>query len=127
MKPHKFPHTIFLLFIIVIFNNCKGDFKLPYPLEKGTVLGKEVCHVTKDYWLVNFDKGYGDTLTFKGILYAHVVKTNQLDPLLKQVGMRVSLGFDISPDKIASSGCTITPSETYFLRTIELHSQAEQR
>ncbi len=67
------------------------------PEVAGTVLGKERCqsNSTNDYWLISFDEKYGDTLTYKGVLYEHVVKTNQLDNLLKKVGMRVVIGFDV--------------------------------
>ncbi len=128
MKPFKFFYPYILLLVIVILYSCRDDI-LPYPLEKGTILGKEICQqdVLQDYWLINLDKSYGDTLTYKGILYNHVVKTKQLDPLLKKNGMRVILGFDISTDKIASANCSFPSSETYPLKVLQLRSQSELR
>ena len=129
MKSLKSFYAIVLPSAILFFANCKGAYKIPYPEEKGIVLGKEIClsDPTKDYWLINFEKGYGDTLNYHGVAYNHVVKTNQLDPQLKQIGMRVYLGFDISLNKEPSLGCTQIPSETYLLRTLELHLQSEVR
>ncbi len=129
MRSYNFFYSFIFLLIIIFLSNCKGDFKVPYPEEKGIVLGKEICQqdVTKDYWLINFEKGYGDTLTYNGVLYNNVVKTNQLDPLLKKKGIRVFLGFTISPNKETSLACAQIPSETYLLRTLELYLQAEQR
>ncbi len=127
MRLYKLSYAAVLLHIIISFS-CRSD-KLRYPEEKATVLGKEVCQqdVTKDYWLVNFDKGYGDTLTYKGVFYKHVTKTNQLDPLLKKAGMRVFLEFDISTDKINSTDCNYPSVEIYSLKVLQLRSQSEQR
>lgn len=103
MKSFKlFYAFIFLLAIIFLFG-CKGDYKLPYPQEGGTVLGKEICqhNSSTDFWLINFDKNYGDTLTYKGVLYNHVVKTNQLDPLLRRTGMRGHWGLIFYPIRLS--------------------------
>lgn len=124
-------HFFLLMIPVVLFLSgisCKsGGYILPYTVDRAIVIGTERCFLdeSKNYWLLNFNGNYGDTLTYNGTLYHHVVKTDQLHILLKKTGMRVFLSFDMSSNKMSSTQCDVVPAKNYFLRTLKLHTQSE--
>lgn len=124
------PLLVILLVTFLFSASCKrGGYQLPYTVDKATIIGNEICNQdeSKDYWLLNIDGNYGDTLTYNGTLYRHVVKTEQLDSANKRIGRRIVCGFDISQNKVESPGCTVPFPETYRLSVITLHLQGELR
>ena len=115
---------------------CKhnGAYDPPYEMAGGYVIGKEQCagDSTQDYWLVDLSifplpNSYGDTLTFNGIAYSHVVKTKGLALQFKREGARVDLDFWLSKSRVGTLNCTLINPETYALKEMQVINQAEIR
>jgi hypothetical protein len=125
---------VFLLFIISSCNN-KQPFKPDYKNIAGTVIEKENCNVDEadDYWIIDFtfypdSPQIGDTLVLNGITYTNVLKVKGLDKRLQKIGMNVSIDYKtISPNKIQTSGCTVTNPITYSLKELFIINQGEIR
>lgn len=117
--------------------SCKGNglYEADYTNAGGIVLGKEICNAneTDDYWLIDLSyypntPQYGDTLQLNSVTYNNVIKTKQLDPVLKHISMRVSLDFNtVTSQKIITTGCTVTNPETYPLKELFIINQGEIR
>lgn len=127
----------FFLITLLICSSCSN--KEPYIIEykniKGYVIGKEVCNTdeTKDYWLIDFTYGtnnlkVGDTLLLNGNTYTNVLKTKELDPQLKTNGLKVSIDYNsISPNKVTTTGCSVTTPSIYQLKEVTIQNQFEIR
>ncbi len=113
----------------------KPPYKPDYKNIQGFVIGKETCNTdeSKDFWLIDFTYGsdnpkVGDTLLVNGSKYTNVLKTNGLDQRLKVIGMKVSIDYRIiSPDKIITTGCTVSSPITYNLKELTILNQGEIR
>ena len=123
------------VFTILSFSCNKDPYTLPYSNAKGYVIGKETCKGidADEYWLVDLTFNsdtpqYGDSLRLNGVNYTNVVKLKGLGPLLQQIGMRVSLDFKtITPDKVITTGCSVTNPSTYPLKELFIINQGEIR
>jgi hypothetical protein len=124
----------FLSFVGVSCSN-KEPFKPSYNNIGGYVIGSETCNSdsTQNYWLLDFtvystSPHIGDTLILKGTTYTNVLKVKGLDARLKQVGMRVSIDYNVvSPEKVITKGCTVSTPVTYNLKEISIINQFEIR
>ena len=116
---------LFALLVVGIYS-CRPDDRLRHPVAFGRVIGYEICQTdsAKQYWLIEMEEEYGDSLRYNNLQYAHAVKTNELLPRCKQVGKRLFLEFEISKNKVKSTNCTIPVPEVYDLRTMKLFLQA---
>jgi hypothetical protein len=119
---------------VLSFGSCKKPpFKPNYENVGGRVIGKETCNTdeTKDYWLLDFtvypnSPQIGDTVFLNGITYTNVLKLKGLDQRLKQDGMRVSIDYKtITPNKVTTTGCTVTSPVTFSLKEIFIINQFE--
>jgi hypothetical protein len=130
--------TIFFIlsiFFIGVSCNNKEPFKLPYDNIGGYVIGNETCNAdaTQNYWLLDFtvypnSPHIGDTLTLNGNIYTNVLKVKGLGERLKQVGMRVSIDYNIvTANKVITKGCTVSNPITYDLKEISIINQGEIR
>lgn len=132
-KINKIIISVIFLFEFLACN--KQPYKPDYSNVKGFVIGKEVCNSneTLDYWLIDLTYSantpeYGDTLFYYGANYTNVVKTKDLDSVLKVVGKRVSLDFKtITNNKVQTTGCNVPIPETYDLKEIFIINQGEIR
>jgi len=123
------------LFLLALSCNNKQPYKPDYKDLGGYVIGKETCQAdeTQDYWLLDFtvfpnQPQLGDTLTLNGRTYTNVLKVKGLDNRLKHIGMRVGIDYmTVTPNKIATSGCTVASPVTYFLKEIFIIHQFEIR
>jgi hypothetical protein len=67
-------------------------------------------------------------LVLNGTTYTNVIKTKGLDQRLKQIGMKVSLDFKtVTPDKVETTGCSVTNPVTYRLKELFIINQFEIR
>lgn len=115
--------------------NNKEPFKLPYKNIGGYVIGSETCNmnVIQNYWLIDFtvypnSPHIGDTLALNGITYSNVLKVKGLDERLKQVGMKVSIDYNVvSTEKVITTGCTVATPIIYSLKEILIINQGEIR
>jgi hypothetical protein len=115
--------------------NNKEPYIIEYKNLKGYVIGRETCNIdmTKDYWLIDFTYGTnnlqaGDTLVLNGITYTNVLKTKDLDQLLKTIGPKVSIDYiNISSVKITTTGCDVSTPSTYQLKEVTIQNQFEIR
>ncbi len=104
----------------------KPPYKPDYTNVGGYVIGKETCNTneSQDYWLIDLTynsntPNYGDTLFSNGTNYTNVVKTKGLTDRVKQTGKKVSIDFKtITPNKIVTTGCTISNTVIYNLKEI---------
>jgi hypothetical protein len=126
------------VFLAVILTNaaCRPEPYYPdYTNAKGFVIGSETCHTDEgqDYWLIDFtyranSKQVGDTLVLNGTTYTNVLKVKGLHPLLKVVGMKVSIDYKtITPQKVISTGCDVASPVTYPLKEMFIMNQGEIR
>ena len=131
-----FEICIIIFFTVLINSSCRtGPDIFDIKNIKGYVITKESCNrdETNDYWLIDFSYGannanVGDTLVLNGITYTNVLKTKGLDPQLKTVGLRISIDYSIiSIDKISTTGCNVTASNTYKLKELTIINQGEIR
>ncbi len=129
-----FISSILALFIGFSCNN-KEPFKPSFDNIGGYVIGNETCKTdpTQNYWLLDFtvypnSPHIGDTLLLNGTTYTNVLKVKGLDARLKQVGMRVSIDYNgVTPNKVITTGCTISSPITYNLKEIIIINQFEIR
>lgn len=131
--------TIFFIssyfFFIGVSCNNKEPFKPPYNNIGGYVIGSETCNIdaTQNYFLLDFtvypnSPHIGDTLVLNGNTYTNVLKVKGLDERLKQVGMRVSIDYNVvTPNKVITTGCTVSTPITYNLKEISIINQFEIR
>lgn len=128
--------TSSISFLGLFLLSCKKEpFKPDYKNVGGVVIGREFCksNEAEDYWVLDLTvypntPQYGDTLTLNGIFYTNAIKLKNLDPRLKQTGMRVSIDFkDVTPNTVITNGCTVLPSVTYALKEIFIINQFEIR
>lgn len=121
---------------LMFFTSCnKPPYTPDFNNVNGYVIGKETCSTddTKDYWLIDFTYDtntpqYGDTLILNGITYTNVIKTKDLDPKLKRIGLKVFIDFKIiTPNKIETTGCNVINPITYRLKEIFIIYQGEIR
>ena len=131
---NQLPPLVFYLFIVLLMMACnnKRPFKPDYDNIAGVVIGKETCNSdpNKDYWLIDFNNSskVGDTLVLNGITYTNVLKVKELDPKLKEIGMKVSIDYKtITPIKVITTACTIANPLTYPLKEIFIIYQFEIR
>lgn len=125
----------FFLVSLLIQGSCKqGLYKADFKNVGGFVIGKESCKSNEDdYWLIDLTyypdtPRYGDTATVNGITYVNLIKTRELHPTLKQVGMKVTIDFKvITPDKVQTPGCTLCNPITYLLKELYIINQGEIR
>ncbi len=102
---------------------------------KGYVVGKETCNTNpeKDYWLIDLTympdtPQYGDTLFLNNVTYTNVVKTKDLNALLQQPGMKVSLYYKtITSNRVVTTGCSVANPVTYPLKELFIINQGEIR
>ncbi len=127
--------TISFLTVVCISCSNKEPFKLPYKNIGGYVIGNETCNTdaTQNYWVLDFtvypnSPHIGDTLTLNGTAYTNVLKVKGLDARLKQVGMRVSIDYNVvTANKVITKGCTVSNPLTYNLKEISIINQGEIR
>lgn len=130
--------SLFFIFFLPFFISCRNNgapFKEPYDNIGGYVIGAEVCNAdaTQNYWLLDCtvypnSPHIGDTLILNDITYTNVLKVKGLDERLKQVGMRVSIDYNVvTPNKVVTSGCTVNNPVTYNLKEIMIINQGEIR
>lgn len=126
----------FFAYTILVGGNCNRQPFIPdYSNIKGFVIGKETCNANEalDYWLIDFTylpnaPQVGDTLVLKGIKYTNVLKTKELDPLIKQTGLLISIDYKtITSNKVTTSGCTVAAPVIYPLKEIFIIYQGEIR
>ena len=119
---------------LFLFSTCKKPPAiLHYYNVKGYVIAKEICHTdpSKDYWLIDLTflpdtPQYGDTLLLSGVTFTNVVKTKELSEDLKEIGKRVSIDFKtITPNKVQTTGCSVTKPVTYDLKELFIIHQFE--
>jgi hypothetical protein len=133
---HPIKQIIIIASVILLMTSCnKPPFIPDYTNAGGYVIAKEVCKANEadDYWLIDLTyypntPQYGDTLVLNGTTYTNVIKTKGLDQRLKQIGMKVSLDFKtVTPDKVETTGCSVTNPVTYRLKELFIINQFEIR
>ena len=136
IRQKKFLSKIFIFYCLIITTSCKQG---PYLVEnrniRGFVIGKETCNTdeSKDYWLIDFTylqnpPKVGDTLFFNGTTYTNVLKTKEPGPLLKNIGLKVSIDYGtITNSKVTTTGCDIVTPITYPLKEFTIIYQGEIR
>lgn len=131
---HKLILCIFSF--LFIYGSCnKEPYVPPYNTAIGYIIGKEVCNsdVSKDYWLINIissssvQQQYGDTLTLNGIKYTNLIKTIGVTNDLKIDGQKVGFDFNISTNKVTTTGCNISEQVTYQLKEATIINISEAR
>lgn len=135
MRQTIFFISTFIVFFIAVSCNNKEPFKPPYDNIGGYVIGNETCNTnaTQNYWLLDFtvypNSPYiGDTLILNGTTYTNVLKVKGLDERLKQVGMKVSIDYNVvTLNKIITTGCTVSSPITYNLKELSIINQGEIR
>lgn len=134
IKSFIFPFVVCLL---ALSPACRKDPFVPdFDHAGGFVIGKETCSATdpdNDYWLVDLRVNYsatntfGDTLTYNGVLYEHMVKTKGLAAQFKIAGKKLSFDCRFSAVKVATSGCTASVPITYYLKDMQVINSGEIR
>jgi hypothetical protein len=127
--------SLTIISFIFLFACKKDPAKVDYINVGGYVIGKETCkgNDADEYWLLDLTvypntPQYGDNITVNGTPYSNVIKLKGLDQRLRIVGMKVSIDFKtITPDKITTTSCTVSPSTTYALKEITILNQGEIR
>ena len=137
MKLLKIFLFLFFISLLAVSSSCTRDPYVPnYDHAGGFVIAKETCSATEpdnDYWLVDLSVNYtatntfGDTLTYNGIFYEHVVKTKGLVAQFKIVGKKLSFDCHFSANKVATTGCTIATPVTYSLKEMQVINTFEIR
>jgi len=125
-----------ILYLLTVTVSCK---KLPYVPDYdhagGIVIGKETCSSTdpdNDHWLIDLNVNYtainnfGDTLTYNGIFYEHVVKTKGLLAAFKTVGKKLAFDCHFSAGKIITTGCTVALPVNYALKEMQVITTFER-
>lgn len=125
------------VYLLTVSSSCKKEPYVPdYDHAGGFVIAKESCSTTdpdNDYWLVDLSVMYtatntfGDTLTYNGIFYEHVVKTKGLLTQFKIVGKKLSFDCHFSANKVATTGCTVASLVTYSLKEMQVINSGEIR
>ena len=113
----------------------KPPYKPDYTEAGGYVIANETCSLdaSQDYWLVDLTyyqdtPQYGDTITINNTTFTNVVKVKGLDQRLKQIGMTVSFDFKtVTPNRVETTGCSVTNSVTYKLKELFIINQFEIR
>jgi hypothetical protein len=131
MKLLRLISGLSLIFLLNAASCKKPPYKADFFNIKGYVIGKETCNVdeSKDYWLLDMTvkidtPQYGDTLTLNGTTYTNVLKTKDLSPQLKQIGLKVSIDYKtITSNKIQTAGCNATNPQTYLIKEIFIINQ----
>lgn len=137
MKSLTFFSFIAFIYLLTLSSSCKKEPYYPdYDHAGGFVIAKESCSATdpdNDYWLLDLSVNYtatntfGDTLTYNGIFYEHVVKTKGLLPQLKIVGKKLAFDCRFTTNKIATTGCTVASPLTYNLKEMHVINSGEIR
>ena len=137
MKYLNFFSFLFVISLLAFSISCKRDPYVPNDDHAGGfVIAKEKCSAMNsddDYWLVDLSLNYvatnafGDTLTYNGIFYEHVVKTKGLLAQFKIVGKKLSFNCNFSSNKFATTGCTIATPVTYTLTEMQVINSGEIR
>lgn len=137
MKQLHIFSNLFLIFALALSSSCKKDPYVPdYDHAGGYVIAKEACSATdpnNDYWLVDLSVNYtasntfGDTMTYNGTFYEHMIKTKGLLPQFKVIGKKLSFDCHFSSTKVATTGCTIAAPVTYFLKEMQVINSGEIR
>ena len=127
--------SFFFFFISFSCRNNGKPFIPPYDNIGGYVIATETCNMdaTKNYWLLDCtvypnSPHIGDTLVLNGNTYTNVLKVKGLDERLKQVGMKVSIDYNVvTASKVITTGCTVNNPVTYNLKEISIINQFEIR
>ena len=137
MKSLSFLSILFLIYLFTLSSSCRKDPYVPnYDHAGGFVIAKETCSATdpdNDYWLVDLSVNYtatntfGDTMTYNGIFYEHMIKTKGLVPQFKIAGKKLSFDCHFSTNKVATSGCTVGIPITYNLKEMQVINSGEIR
>ena len=125
------------VYLLTVSSSCKKEPYVPdYDHAGGFVITKETCSATdpdNDYWLVDLSVNYtatntfGDTLTYNGIFYEHVVKTKGLLPQFKIVGKKLAFDCRFTTNKVTTTGCSVAVPVTYFLKEMQVINSGEIR
>ena len=127
---------LFIFSFLFICGSCnKEPYVPPYNTAIGYILGKEICNtdVSKDYWLINIissssvQQQYGDKLTLNGVEYTNVIKTTGVTNDLKIDGQKVGFDFNISTNKVTTTGCNVSGQVTYQLKEATIINISESR
>lgn len=137
MKLLNFFIFLFFISLFTVLSSCSRDPYVPdYDRAGGFVIGKETCSATdpdNDYWLLDLSVFYtatntvGDTLTFNGIFYEHVIKTKGLLPQFKIIGKKLSFDCHFTANKVVTTGCTVATPITYNLKEMQVINSGEIR
>ena len=137
MKLLSFFSILFLIYLFTLSSSCRKDPYVPdYDHAGGFVIAKETCSATdpdNDYWLVDLSVNYtatntfGDTLTYNGTFYQHVVKTKGIPIQVKMIGKKLAFDCHFSSSKVVTTGCSIPNPITYNLKEMEVLHTSEIR
>ncbi len=126
-----------LFYLLTVSLSCKKDPYVPdYDHAGGFVIAKETCSATdpdNDYWLVDLSVNYtatntfGDTLTYNGIFYEHVVKTKGLLTQFKIIRKKLAFDCRFTATKVVTTGCTVSTRITYGLKVMQVINSGEIR
>lgn len=109
--------------------NSKGEGYIPpFTIILAAVVDKEICKTNpkNDYWLIDVQGDFGDTVTIEGTIYNHVVKTLGLPEELKVKGKLLHIDCEISAEKFVDSNCDVQPSTTYRLSIMKILALSQQ-